>query len=97
MSVWVLSGGGVLCLGMDFFRGGVRVLAGGIGPGVPFVMALAAPEADTLDSGDAGVLRGFVDRGVAVSRVDERRSSFLSFPRWRNCSKGLPFFGCSCP
>ena len=39
------------------------VLAGGIGPGVPHIMVVAAPRYNPLGSGGGWVLRGFMSRG----------------------------------
>ena len=39
------------------------LLYGGIGPGVPHIMAIAAPGANNLDSGEAWVIRACMVRG----------------------------------
>ena len=62
MSFWVL-GGGFVFVWAWVFLGGFMLLYGGIGPGVPHIMAIAAPGANNLDSGEAWVIRACMVRG----------------------------------
>ena len=61
LSVWLLSGGLSLSR-LGFFRGRVRVPAGGIGPGVPRILAVASPGSNAIDSGETWVLIGCLGR-----------------------------------
>ena len=69
------------------------LLYGGIGPGVPHIMAIAAPGANNLDSGEAWVIRACMVRGGAEFKVDELGSYFLSFTFRRNWSRFPPYSG----
>ena len=60
--VWLL-GRGLLFVWSGFLPGVSRVLSGGIGPGVPRIMAVADPGDNTIDSGGAWVMRVCLGRG----------------------------------
>ena len=63
VSIWVL-GGGFVFIWAWFFLGGIRVLAGGIGPGVPHIMDVAAPGAYDIASSGGWVLKVCLVVGV---------------------------------
>ena len=70
---------GLSLSGIGFLYEGVRVLARGIGPIVPHIMAVADPGGGAIDSGGVWGLRGCLGRGGLGFRVAELGSSFLFF------------------